>query len=67
MLSKKPPAPSLTYAEWRKPAREKLAGPNTMRERDWRNLFIKSKSPDKAAAEANTFYRNSQVRATRGR
>src|SRR4051794_9451765 len=29
---KRPPAPSLTYAEWRKRAREKLAGPHHARE-----------------------------------
>jgi hypothetical protein len=62
---KRPPSPALTYAEWRAQARAKLAGPNLMRERDWRNLYIKSKSPDEAAAEAETYYRNSQARGRR--
>ena len=55
--------PPLTYAEWRKRAREKLAGPTTMREKTWTHLFITGKSPDEAAAQANIFYSNSQVRA----
>ena len=66
MTSKKPPAPSLTYAEWRKRAREKLAGPTTMREKAWTHLFITGKTPDKAAAQANTYYRNTQARPWTG-
>src|SRR5262245_20331249 len=53
MPSKKP-APSSTYAEWRKRAREKLAGPIIMPERAWTHAFIIGKTPDEAAAEANT-------------
>ena len=59
---KRPPAPSLTYAQWRERAREKLAGPSAMRERRWTQLFISGKTPDEAAAEANIYYSNSRVR-----
>jgi hypothetical protein len=31
----RPPAPSITHAEWRKRARERLAGPTSMREKAW--------------------------------
>jgi hypothetical protein len=31
--------------EWRKRAREKLAGPTTMREKAWTHLFITGKTP----------------------
>ena len=63
--AKRPPAPSLTYAEWRQRAREKLAGPTTMREKAWTHLFITGKTPDEAAYQANIYYSNSQVRTKR--
>ena len=59
---KRPPAPSLTYAQWRERARAKLAGPTSMREKRWTQLFIAGKTPDDAAAEANTHYSNNQAR-----
>jgi hypothetical protein len=46
---KRPPAPSITYAEWRKRARERLAGPTSMREKAWTRAFIIGKTPDEAA------------------
>jgi len=65
MSSKKPAAPSLTYAQWRERARERMAGPSTMRERDWRNLFIRGRPREEAADVANVYYGNSRVRAKR--
>jgi hypothetical protein len=65
MTPKKPPAPSLTYAEWRERALEKSAGPSTMREKAWTHAFIMGKTPDEAAAEANVYYSNSRVRTKR--
>jgi hypothetical protein len=62
---KRPPAPSLTYAEWRARAREKLAGPNLMREKRWMQLFITGAPPELAAHEANVLYGNSQARPAR--
>jgi hypothetical protein len=51
MSPKKPPAASLTYAQWRERARAKLSGASTMRERRWTQLFIAGKTPDEAAGE----------------
>ena len=62
---KRPPVPSLTYAQWRERARAKLAGPTTMREKAWTLAFIQGKAPDEAAVEANVYYSNSRVRAKR--
>jgi len=62
---KRPPAPSLTYAQWRERARAKLAGPTAMREKAWVHSFIIGKTPDEAANDANIYYSNSRARAKR--
>ena len=59
---KRPPASSLTYAQWRERARAKLAGPSTMREKAWVHAFIIGKTPDEAADHANVHHSNSRVR-----
>ena len=59
---KRPPAPSLTYAQWKERARAKLARPNLMREKAWVNAFIVGKTPDEAAALAETYAHNSHAR-----
>jgi len=61
----KPAAPSITYAEWRERAREKLAGPSTLREKAWVNAFIIGKTPDEAAALAETYAYNRSIPAKR--
>src|SRR5262245_18619781 len=58
MPSKKPPAPSLTYGQWRERARAKLARPSPMREKAWVHAFIIGKTPDEAAALAETYAYN---------
>jgi len=63
--TKRPPAPSLTYAQWRERARAKLAGPTTMREKAWVRSFIIGKMPGEAAAEAKVHYGNSRAWAKR--
>jgi len=57
--------PSVTYAQWRQRAREKLAGPDSMRKERWLHLFIIGRTPDEAAYQANLYYSNSQVRTKR--
>jgi hypothetical protein len=52
-------------AHFRLPARAKLAGPSTMREKRWTHLFIVGKSPDEAANEANVYYTNSRFQMKR--
>jgi len=56
------PAP-MSYAQWSKEAKA-LAGATTMRERDWRNLFIKGKSPSEAGEEAKAYAYNARPAAT---
>jgi hypothetical protein len=48
----------MSYAEWKTKAAAELSGPIAMTERQWRQLFIKGRSPSEAAAEAETYRRN---------
>jgi hypothetical protein len=50
------------YMEWRAHAAGQLErlgiSPGVMRERDWRQLFIRGKTPEDAARQAETYYWN---------
>jgi hypothetical protein len=56
-----PPEP-VSYAAWRRQARELVTVPTTMGERQWRDQFIKGHSPEEAARYATTYYTNTKVR-----
>jgi hypothetical protein len=60
--AKKPPAPAMSYAEWRRRARALVNVPTIMGERDWRNLFIKGNAPEEAAKVAETYDTNANAR-----
>jgi hypothetical protein len=59
---RKPASPSrptpLSYPEWKARAASALTGgPIAMTERQWRQLYIKGKSPAEAAREAEALHR----------
>jgi hypothetical protein len=58
----KPPPPDMSYAGWRRRARELVTVPTTMGERDWRKLFITGRTPEDAAKFAEAYYTNTQAR-----
>jgi hypothetical protein len=64
----KPPAPSESadYRKWKARAGELLErqrlSRGVMRERDWRQLYIRGKSPEDAARQAETAYYNTRPR-----
>jgi hypothetical protein len=58
-----PVEPKPTYAEWRARCaalldRQRIS-PGVLRERDWRRLYIKGATPEKAVDRAQTHYWNS--------
>jgi hypothetical protein len=55
-------AEHLTYAAWKTRAAALLERQATavMRERDWRQLYIRSKAPEDAARQAETLYWNTR-------
>jgi hypothetical protein len=55
-------AEHLTYASWKARATTLLErqAAGVMRERDWRQLYIRGKAPEDAARQAETLYWNSR-------
>jgi hypothetical protein len=65
-MPRKPPAPSAPadYRAWKAHAAALLERqglpPGVMRERDWRQLYIRGRSPEDAAGQAETAYYNTR-------
>jgi hypothetical protein len=61
--SDKPAEPTATYVEWKTRCAAMLdrqrISPGVLRERDWRRLYIKGATPEKAVDRAQTHYWNS--------
>jgi hypothetical protein len=71
LMPQRPPAPSVpaSYRRWRSRAaalleRQRISAA-VMRERDWRQLYIRGKSPEDAARQAETAYWNARPRFER--
>jgi hypothetical protein len=67
MMARKPnqPAAALGYVDWKAAASALLTQPTTMREREWKRLYVQNATPQEAARHAETYTYNRRVTAGR--